>query len=612
MAKDGESYLDQLLNTVAPDWEETAGSPIGMGDKRKADSVPLDNVSLKDALSVLNSLPDGVDDGMVSGDAADVSEDMNELLELLAEMPADDTSSSDGAGIEPSLDIPPEELSAAEPEPIAEEISADGLPGAEELAEEEPALEEVAEAEEPAAEQVSDSQEPAEESAAEETMEADESVDGEEALADGLSEELSLEDLGLGELLPEDESEDDVPVEELMSQLGLETDDLSEGGQEEPPLAVEDVIPEAEDAVPGEETVASGKEAAAQGKKTSSEPEEPQISEAPVDVDDIFQDALSAVSYSEGEEEEGDLLALDEMADLMDEPGDGVASVPAADPMQDTEKKQKKQGPGFFARIFGNVITDQTAAEEEKERQNELEAKAKKAAEKEEKKKEAEASKEEKAQLAQEEKERKKQLKAEKAAKKAEQKEEKKRRKAELAAEAAKEVVGKINPVGATVVIIFFVTIGLFTLVGSRLLTRNLSLNSAENYFANEQYMEAYDAISSVNLREDDQTLYQRICICSQVQKELDSYKNYSSLDMKLEALDSLIKGIQDSNKNETEAARLAVVNQISNLKGQILTKLNEDFGVSEEQAEELAAISDRAEYTRRLTEIIGKVQVAA
>ncbi len=605
MAKDGESYLDQLLNTVAPDWEETAGSPIGMGDKRKADSVPLDNVSLKDALSVLNSLPDGVDDGMVSGDAADVSEDMNELLELLAEMPADDTSSSEGAGIEPSLDIPPEELSAAEQEPIAEEISADGLPSVEEPAEEEPALEEVAEAEEPAAEPVSDSQEPDEESAVEATK-TDESVDGEEALADGLSEELSLENLGLEDLLSEDESGDEVPVEELMSQLGLETDDLSEGGQEEPPLAVEDVIPEGKDVAPGKET-------AAPDRKAPSEPEEPQISKSSVDVDDIFQDALSAVSYSEGEEqEEGDLLALDEMADLMDEPGEGVASVPAADPMQDTEKKQKKQGAGFFARIFGNVITDQTAAEEEKERQSELEAKAKKAAQKEEKKKEAEASKEEKAQLAQEEKERKKQLKAEKAAKKAEQKEEKKRRKAELAAEAAKEVVGKINPVGATVVVIFFVTIGLFTLVGSRLLTRNLSLNSAENYFANEQYMEAYDAISSVNLREDDQTLYQRICLCSQVQKELDSYKNYSSLDMKLEALDSLIKGIQDSNKNEPEAAKLAVVNQIGSLKGQLLAKLNEDFGVSEEQAEELAAISDRAEYTRRLTEIVGKIQVAA
>lgn len=519
MANEGENYLDDLLNTVAPDWEETSSSPDVMS--MSENEVSIDDVSLEDALSILNDLPDELGE-------EEKQEGMGDLMGSFPDLTADfgaeavpETEEKPSMEPEEMPSMEPEEMPSMEPEEIPameEEMTMPLMEEPEILTEEEP---EIPMAEEPD--------------------------------------------------IPMAEEEPDIPMEDFMS--------IEEPAQEETPATKE---------------------------------------KDRIDVDDIFKDALSAVEYSGGEDDESgagdeDLFSLEDMAEYMDVPEEGISSVPVADPTMEAGqgKKKKKKGPGLFARLFGNIVTDQTAAEEEKERQDELAAQAKKAAEKEEKKQQAAVEKEEKAQLSQEEKERKKELKAERAAKKAEKKEEKKRRKAEEAEEAQKEVVGKINPVGATIVIIFFVTIGAFTVFGSRLLSRNLSLNNAENYFANEEYLRAYDAISNVNIKEDDEVLYRRIRICSQMQKEVNSYRNYTSMNMRLEALDALIKGIRYYDINKAEADSLGIAGELNGLMSQTLAGLSEGFGMSEAQARELLAVEDQGEYTRRLEEVVAQTQPA-
>lgn len=516
MGKEGESYLDQLLNTVAPDWEETSDSP---GKSAEED------VSLEDALSILEDLPDDVDE-LDDSDAGN-ADDMSELMELFSSM---SDASEEEAG-------------------FADEMEAKEEGVTEEKTEEKNEVEEEPKAEEPEMQESSEPEvlpEVSEEIRDVEVPEAEEIPD----LSDMMDIPLAEESASMEEEVPAADTEPDIPIME----------------------------------------------------------EEP-ISEESMAVDDIFQDALSAVAYSGNENPEEDIFSLDEMSDLLETPEDMVGSVPVADPVNGTDSKKGKKKPGFFSKVFGNIVTEQTAEEEEKERQDELEKKQKKAAEKAEKKKQAEISKEEKAQLSQEEKERKKQLKAEKAAEKAEQKAEKKRLKAEREAEAAKEVVGKINPAGATIVIVFFITICVFTVFGSGLLNRNLSLNNAENYFANGEYIKAYNAISGVDLKEDDQTLYRRVRICSQMQKEIKSCQNYTAMGMQVEALDALIKGIGCYDVNKAEAEQLEIMGQLNGLESQLAASLYNDFGLSETQARELLSIPDQAVYTERIQEIVSRIQ---
>lgn len=516
MAKEGETYLDQLLNTVAPDWEDTSkqpekdneGAKNGMSDE----NMSTEDTSLQEAMDILNSLPDMDDSEPENADDADLADAMSILNDL------------------PDMEEEMQEDSGEDMDQLFDLLS-DTLP---------------------------------------ETGEG-------EAVEDSFSgEEQKMETPEVEETMPEE-----LEAPEMFGE---------EPAQEEP-ISI-DSLPEESDA------------------GTESEPsEEVSVSADSVAVDDIFQDALSAVGYSENEqagEEQEDIFSIGDMADLMDDPEEGVSSVPVAEPAAGGNLAGKKKGPGFFKRIFGNIITDTTADEEERARQAEERLKEKKAAKKAEKKKQAEATKEEKAQIAQEAKERKKQQKAELAVKKAERKEEKKRLKAEQNAEAAKEVEGKINPVGATIVAIFFITIGLATIFGSQLLERRSALSNAENYFANEEYILAYNAISSVNLRQDDETLYRRIRICSQMQKELNSYENYNSMSMRLEALDSLIKGVRYYDINRSEAQSLDIGTAYDKLSGQITEKLSGEFGVSEDEARTILSIADQGEYTARLQQIAG------
>ena len=222
-----------------------------------------------------------------------------------------------------------------------------------------------------------------------------------------------------------------------------------------------------------------------------------------------------------------------------------------------------------------------------------------------EKKKQSEADKEEKEKKNQEDKERKRQIKAEKETQKAEKKAEKKRLKEEQAAMAETEVVGKINPIGATIVFILFATIGVLIMVGVWLLPRRANIKEAANEYANEKYIDAYQTISAVSIKEDEQALYDKIVLCSKLERQIQSYQTNISMDKKLEALHALLQGLDLYNKKQDEVKALKIQKEFLQMKTQIITYLAQDYSLDEAQANEINAITDEAEYTHRLQDIV-------
>lgn len=346
-------------------------------------------------------------------------------------------------------------------------------------------------------------------------------------------------------------------------------------------------------------------------------------------VDDIYDDALSAVDYSEADEapefpeieEEfvpqmdedagddfGD-LALDPLV-LDDSEAAGVSGEPLAvsddteedvqDIKQEKEKKEKKDG--FFKRIFGNIITEQSAEEEAKEREKEqADAEEKKAA-KEEKKQQTAEEKAAKAEQAKEEKEKKAAAKAEQAAAKAAEKEEKKRLKAE---QEANEVVGRINPVGAAIVMVFFGLLCVAVVFGSQALSYTTSVKSAESSFEQRDYKNAYDSLAGVSVSDSSKELKQKVRMCMQLQREYDAYQNYYKMKMYLESLDSLIGGIRLYDANKSKAEQYDMLSQYNELESKLANQLYNEFGVSESQARNIIASETQKEYTDRLQAIL-------
>ena len=533
--KEGESYLDQLLNNASTSSQE-AGVEQAKENARKAE---LDNVGLQEALAVLNDLPD--ETGIPA--KADPKEELEDLKNLYEEF---------------GNEVIPEEAPQPEPEP------------------EEKMKREEQEPEEPV------------QSLVDPEKVEEEPEQSEEVQPEGFDEPEEPK-------MPEEEQEPAFEDMEAMLDLLQQPD----------------------------EEVEKEKQDTTEVPQETKEPE-PEVSREPVAVDDIFQDALSAVGYS-GDDEDleqklnmssetqnenqdsqfDDILALDDImqneSGVEEEPAEeGVQSVPVR-----KQKKEKKKKTSLWKRLFGNVITDETAALEEKEREEEEEAFLKKQAALIEKKKQSEADKEEKEKKNQKDKERKQQIKAEKEAQKAEKKAEKKRLKEEQAAMAETEVVGKINPIGATIVFILFATIGVLIMVGVWLLPRRANIKEAANEYANEKYIDAYQTISAVSIKEDEQALYDKIVLCSKLERQIQSYQTNVSMDKKLEALHALLQGLDLYNKKQDEVKALKIQKEFLQMKTQIITYLAQDYSLDEAQANEINAITDEAEYTHRLQDIV-------
>ena len=210
--------------------------------------------------------------------------------------------------------------------------------------------------------------------------------------------------------------------------------------------------------------------------------------------------------------------------------------------------------------------------------------------------------KEEKAKIAAEEKEKKNADKAAAAAEKAAKTEEKKKQKAELA---ATEVVGKVNPIGTTIVLLLFAFIGVSVLLGSNTFSYRSALLNTKKSFDEGEGEEAYNSIRGVKVSEEDQETKEKVYICMQLQKQLNSYENYYDMGMYLESLDSLMKGIRSYDANKDKADKYEILGQVNALEGKIAGNLYTEFGVSETQAREMNSIEDRHEYTVELEKII-------
>lgn len=290
-------------------------------------------------------------------------------------------------------------------------------------------------------------------------------------------------------------------------------------------------------------------------------------------------------SSGAGETEDGDIHDMLDVSDIIPE---------------ETENKEKK--PGFFKKVFGNIVTDEIAEEERQAAQQEEEEAAKRAEEEAKEKEEAAAKKEEKkaekeAQKAEKQKE-KEAKKAEKAAKKAEKKA---KREEEEAAEL--EVVGKLNKVGVSIIVAATIVFLVVEIGGTNLFSYASTKKEALNYFNMGKYTEAYQEAIGSDMREKDEEEYNKIKVVMKVQQSLNAYQNYDRIKYYPEALDALLRGIKRYDANIEQATELEVEEDMMSCRRQILTLLREEFNLSESQAYSIISL-DKEAYQKRVVEL--------
>ena len=146
-------------------------------------------------------------------------------------------------------------------------------------------------------------------------------------------------------------------------------------------------------------------------------------------------------------------------------------------------------------------------------------------------------------------------------------------------------------------------------LVGVWLFPRRANIKEAENQYASEQYIEAYKTISTISVKKDEQALYDKIELCSKLQRQIQSYQINVSMNQKIEALHALLQGLDFYNKKQEDVKKLQVQKEFLQMKTQIISYLAQDYQIDEAKAGELLAITDKTEYSNRLQQIAASVK---
>ena len=330
--------------------------------------------------------------------------------------------------------------------------------------------------------------------------------------------------------------------------------------------------------------------------------EEPEV----MDEQEVPPETEEAVSETEQKlpaEDTGDASSGADMDDLfamlgLDANTEMTATVPDKDEIPDFEIppemedlkdlgeiEPEKKKKSFMDVLFGEDDSDEPTPEElEEKRQKKEEAKLKRKEENKEKK----AAQNEKKQKNQKEKQAK--LASKKAARKAEE--------AKLLAAEGPEK--KLNKPLCVIVILFFLCIGGAVILGTNVFDYTLVITKATTYFERQKYGMAYREILGVNVKEQDKDLESRIYTVMYVERQYEAYENYRVMDKPDKALDSLLQGLTKYDDYYQEAQTLNILDDYNYAKNQIVTALNEAYGMTEADALELLQLPDQ-EYTEQI-----------
>lgn len=251
------------------------------------------------------------------------------------------------------------------------------------------------------------------------------------------------------------------------------------------------------------------------------------------------------------------------------------------DTLDDSEAPKK----GFFARFKYRLAQMKAKRIEEEKAEEEAER-----LDNEEKQK----NKELKKAAATEKKEKKKQAAEQKKAAKPKKVKQSKPKKEKKAKEPPKPGdILKIKPLSLVMLVLFVAGVVVLISVLNSALYYNTNSSQAKTYYNNGEYDKAYSKLNGMKLNSNDKTLYEQASTIMYVKRQYDSYENYMSLNMKTEALDALIKGIDRYNTFRSTAQELGIDDKFKAEYQNIIDALQNTFKISEAQGISLADMSN-------------------
>lgn len=414
------------------------------------------------------------------------------------------------------------------------------------------------------------------------------------------SEPISSEGTGMAtdESVVSDMMED---VNDIMDAVRKKVGDSGEEEHPDTPKTPEDDTSEEEEPLGFFDTLDEDSAAEIpEAPKTESEEEEPLLSE-----DDDAINLMDMLSGDSDLSDIGDLLKADENGEELEHSEDEdsevqdeferLGSIEELKNLKEAKEKRKKQG--FFSKIMSVLF-----GPDEEEDDTKI------------------AEDDSLGSISSENREILKEMDADEGTGKKGKKEKKKKEKKEKKEKAKKEKAPKVKKekppkeIDRTpplpkkpVILIFIMALSILILIwlGSSNLQYGQDMQQAKDDFASGSYVTAFQTVAGSSVKGKDENFYKKAQVLASIQSEYQSYESLSGINENEMALDALVRGYGRCVDGADLAQEYEITDEMEGLKAQILQQLSDHFGVSEEKAAELHAMTKRTDYTKAIQEIL-------
>ena len=156
------------------------------------------------------------------------------------------------------------------------------------------------------------------------------------------------------------------------------------------------------------------------------------------------------------------------------------------------------------------------------------------------------------------------------------------------------------------VILVFVMAASILVLVlaGTHLLGYSNSFADADQAFAEGRYSDAFQAVAGEKVKEKDTDKYR---ITAMVSAEYEAYESMMDAEVYDMALDSLIRTVQRYDKYLQDAETYGCRGEFDKIESAAETALQQDFGLTAEDARTMYALSNKETYSREIYKVLEK-----
>ena len=131
-----------------------------------------------------------------------------------------------------------------------------------------------------------------------------------------------------------------------------------------------------------------------------------------------------------------------------------------------------------------------------------------------------------------------------------------------------------------------------------------MNMSDARKAYYAKDYKDTFISLYGKKLGDSDRILYEKAKILVLIERKYESYENYMTMDMPIQALDALLQGLAKYETVKERAEEYGVLNELNQIRDKLLAALALQFGVNEAEAMEIIEYSP-VDYTLKLQSIV-------